>query len=182
MKRNFLIILVIGSVICAFAQACFAQPLSLVLVKQKVKAAVKLIEIEGEAAFAKLKDPNGEFRFSEGKGYIWVHSLSGVMLMHPVQPELVGRDMMAYQDSEGFMFFVAMNKLAKKYGEGWVVYFWPKPGNKRDELKGSFVQLVKNSGKDYIVGCGMYNVSKEYIKSVLPKDIVCDSEFFKTGL
>jgi signal transduction histidine kinase len=181
MKRRPLIIPVISLVIFVLAQACFAQPLSLVLVKQKVKAASELIETEGEAAFDKLKDPNGEFRFCGGKGYVWVHSLSGVMLMHPVQPDLVGRNMADYQDSEGFLFIVAMNKLVKKYGGGWVVYFWPKPGSRKDSLKGSFVQLVKNSGKDYIVGCGMYEVSKEYIKSVFPQDIVCDSELFKTG-
>jgi signal transduction histidine kinase len=177
MKKFFLMVLVTLCVTAFTAGFCFAETLTLALAKEKVKAAAKLIAAEGEAAFPKLKDPNGEFRFAEGKGYVWVHDLSGKMLMHPTQPELEGKNMIDYKDSNGFMFFVAMNRLVTKYGEGWVVYFWPKPGKKTEEIKGSFVSLVNNGGKKYVVGCGMYDINKEYIKSVYPMDTIYDAEF-----
>jgi methyl-accepting chemotaxis protein len=153
----------------------FAQEFSLVLAKEKVQAAVKLVEAEGEAAFPKLKDPNGEFRFANGKGYIWVHSMSGPMLMHPTKPELEGTDALELKDSTGFTFIAAMNVLVRKYGSGWVVYLWPLPGKNTEEYKGSFVKLARYGGKEYVVGCGIYYVSKDYIKSQLPQDVVYDS-------
>jgi signal transduction histidine kinase len=153
----------------------FAQEFSLALAKEKVEAAAKLIEAEGEAAFPKLRDPNGEFRFAGGKGYIWIHSMSGPMLMHPTKPELEGTNALELKDSTGFAFIVAMNVLVRKYGAGWVVYLWPLPGKKTEEYKGSFVKLARYGGKEYVVGCGIYYVSKDYIKSQLPQDLVYDS-------
>jgi methyl-accepting chemotaxis protein len=96
------------------------------------------------------------------------------MLMHPVKPELEGTNATELVDSTGFYFIVAMNNLVKKYGSGWVVYLWPLPGKKTEDYKGSFVKLAKNGGKEYVVGCGMYFVNKDYIKSVFPSDIVID--------
>ena len=151
------------------------EGLSLELAKAKVEAAASLVAAVGEAAFPKLKDPNGEFRFANGKGYIWIHNLQGVMVMHPISPELEGKDMLAYKDSGGFEFFVAMNELVRKHGAGWVVYMWPKPGRKYEELKGSYVKLVSKNGKDYVLGCGMYDINKDYIKAQMPQDIIYDS-------
>jgi signal transduction histidine kinase len=178
MKRKLLMAMLFCSLAAFASKACYAEPLTIELVKQKVKAAAKIIEAEGESAFLKLNAPNGEFRFAEGKGYIWVHDLSGKMLIHPIQPELEGRNMIDYADSNGFKFFVAMNTLVTNHGEGWVVYFWPKPGKNNDSLKGSYVILVKNGGKKYVVGCGMYDINKKFIKSVCPNDIVYDSATF----
>jgi len=182
MEKKLLVILFSFCAITFVAKTCFAETLTLDLAKLKVKAAAKLIEEKGEAAFPELRDPAGEFRFGEGKGYIWVHDLSGKMLMHPTQPELEGTNMLDYKDSSGFAFFISMNEIAKKYGEGWVVYLWPKPGKKIEELKSSYVILAKNADKEYVVGCGMYNVNKEYIKSLYPRDIIYSSENSNEGL
>ncbi|MDD5747351.1 MAG: cache domain-containing protein [Candidatus Omnitrophica bacterium] len=140
------------------------------LVKQKVESAAKLIEVEGEAAFPKLRDKNGEFWFGNDKGYIWVHSLEGTMLVHPAQPELEGTDVQGLKDSSGFKFLKAMNQLVKKHGSGWVVYFWAKPGKKMSDYKASYVKLVHRGNGNYVVGCGMYNVNKEFIQSKFPND------------
>ena len=53
-----------------FTANSFANAMAPQLVKEKATAAAKLIEAEGEAAFAKIKDPKGEFRFADGQGYI----------------------------------------------------------------------------------------------------------------
>lgn len=173
-------ILVFAFLLClCFAwKNAFAEDLSLEVVRAKVLAAAKLIEEQGTDAFLKLRDPNGEFRFGDGKGYIWVHNLSGKMLMHPTKPELESSNMLRDKDSSGFPFIYAMNKLVEKHKEGWVVYLWPKPGKKIEEVKASFVKLVNNQGEDYVVGCGMYAASTEYVQSLFPGDVIYNSTNF----
>jgi len=169
--------------ICAMAIICSAEELTLQLVKDKVNAAVKLFEREGEAAYPKFKDVNGEFRFANGEGYIWIHSLSGIMAMHSTKPSMEGMNQLDYKDSSGFFFFQAMNELVEKKGEGWVIYLWAKPGlNKKEELKSSFVKIAINKGQQYVVGCGLYGVTMEQIKAKFPNDIVCDAEMFNKGI
>jgi signal transduction histidine kinase len=167
--------------LCFAGKVVFAEDLTLDVVKAKVTAAAKLVEEDGTGAFSKLKDSGGEFRFGDGKGYIWVHDLNGQMLMHPTKPELERTNMLNDKDSTGFPFIYAMNKLVEKRKEGWVVYLWPKPGKTIEEIKASFVKLARNQGKDYVVGCGMYAASASYVRTVFPGDVVYDStNFFET--
>lgn len=166
---------------CVVGKIALAEELTLEVAKAKVLAASKLIEEQGADAFSKLRDPNGEFRFGDGKGYVWVHGLNGQMLMHPTRPELERTNMINDKDSTGFPFIYAMNQLVEKHQEGWVVYLWPKPGKKIEEIKASFVSLAKNQGKDYVVGCGMYAASSDYVRSMFPGDVIYDStNFFGT--
>ena len=110
MFKKILLTALVVSLIGYFAGVSFAAGgFSLELAKQKVEEAAKLVESEGEASFAKFRDPNGEFRFANGKGYIWIHSMTGPMLMHPVQPDLEGTNALELKDSTGFYFIVAMN-------------------------------------------------------------------------
>jgi signal transduction histidine kinase len=180
MCRKILVFaLVLG--LCLVGKAAFAEELTLTVVKAKVLAAAKLIEEQGPEAFSKLKDLDGEFRFGDGKGYVWVHSLNGQMLMHPTRPELERTNMLNDRDSAGFPFIYAMNQLVGKNKEGWVVYLWPKPGKKINEIKASFVRLAKSQGKDYVIGCGMYAASSDYVRSMFPGDVIYDStNFFET--
>jgi signal transduction histidine kinase len=164
--------------LCLVGKVVFAEELTLEVTKAKVLAAVKLIEEEGTGAFSKFRDPNGEFRFGDGKGYVWVHGLNGEMLMHPAMRELEHTNMLSDTDSTGFPFIYAMNQLVEKRKEGWVVYLWPKPGQKIEQIKASFVKLANNQGKGYVVGCGMYAASVDYVRSKFPADVIYDSTNF----
>ncbi len=155
-----------------FALTGHAEPLTPELCKAKAKAAAELVKNKGESAFAILQDPNGEFRFGDGKGYVWVHNLDGVMLMHPIKPTLNGKELLDLRDTKGHYLFMGMNELVEEKGEGWVPYVWPKPGEKTSSPKVSYVILVKHGGKDYVVGSGMYDVTAEDIKKLFPQDAV----------
>ena len=153
-----------------------SEPLTPQLCKQKVEAAAKLLQQEGEACFAKLKDPNGEFRFANGKGYVWVHDLNGVMLMHPIKPSLDGKGLLDLADANGTYFFANMNETVEEHGAGWVPYLWPKPGEKKPSPKISYVKLVKHGKKSYVVGSGLYDVTPKDIKKIFPNDFVYSDE------
>jgi signal transduction histidine kinase len=152
------------------ANLCFAGEMSLKLVKQKVNDAVRMLASQGMDGLAELKNPNGEFRFANGQGYIWVHDLDGMMVVHPTQPQLEGTQTIGLQDSRGFKFIVEMNQLVTDSGEGWVAYLWPKPGKNDESSKIAFVKKVSIDGKTYVVGCGMYDIGSADLKREFPND------------
>jgi len=156
----------------SFAGKGFAEDLTPQLCKDKVLAAAKLLEAEGDAALAKIKDPNGEFRFADGKGYIWIHNLDLSMVMHPIKPSLDGKPLGDMRDVNGVYLFVAMNETVEEFGKGWIPYAWPKPGEKESSPKISYCILVTHGDKDYVAGAGMYDVTAEDIKKQFPDDAV----------
>jgi signal transduction histidine kinase len=181
-KKSLFVLGVCFFAIWVTASNCRAEEFTLQLVKEKVNAAVKLFESEGEASYPKFKDANGTFRFANGEGYIWIHSLSGIMVMHSTKPSMEGLSQLDLKDSTGFPFIAAMNQLVEKKGEGWVVYLWAKPGHPNEELKSSFVKIASKNGRKYVVGCGMYGVTIAQIKAAFPNDIVCDAVMFDKGI
>ena len=74
--------------------------------------------------------------------------------MHPINPALDGQDVSNKLDSKGKPFFAEMAKVAKDDGQGFVNYFWSKPGKQGDFPKLSFVKLFKPWG--WVVGMGVY--------------------------
>lgn len=156
----------------AFTAQGFAESLTPQLCKEKVIAATKLLEAEGEAAFAKIKDPEGEFRFADGQGYIWIQDMNAVVLMHPIKPSLDGKDMSGFADKNGTLLFLNFSEICADEGAGWVPYVWPKPGQEATSPKISYVKAVKHGGKDYIAGAGMYDITPDDIKKMFPGDPV----------
>ena len=142
------IILFVGFFIAVyFAGTGFSEPLTPQLCKKKVLAAAKLLEAEGDAAIPKRKDPDGEFRFAGGEGYIWIHNLNNIMVMHPIKPSLDGKPLGDMRDVNGVYLFSAMNETVEDNGKGWIPYAWPKPGQKDSSPKISYCVLVKHGGQ-----------------------------------
>jgi hypothetical protein len=125
----------------------------------KVNEACALLEKEGTAAFPKFSGKGCAFLY-EGT-YIWVHRLeNSEMLVHPIKYKMVGNQMVGLKDANGKRFFVAMNNLVKEKGEGWVEYYWPKPGSQDSTRKISFVKKSKLAdGTEVVVGSGLVNFS-----------------------
>jgi hypothetical protein len=137
------------------------------MIMEKVDEACKLLEKEGQAALPKFKGKNSPFIFAGT--YIWIHSIEGTMLMHPIKHKMNGQALFGFQDSKGKKFFVEMCELCKDKGAGWVDYMWPKPGEKTPVLKVSYVKKAKLDGKDVVVGCGVYDMTLEDIQKATAK-------------
>jgi signal transduction histidine kinase len=176
MMKKFHLLLAASIVLFFAATVLHAESLTPELCKAKAKAAASVLKAEGDAAFDKIKDPNGEFRFADGKGYVWVHDLDGIMLMHPIKPALDGKGLLDMRDVNGVYLFVAMNELVEDKGEGWVPYAWPKPGEEKSSPKISYVVLVKKGDKSYVAGSGMYDVTAADIKAKFPSDAIYEDE------
>src|SRR5882757_4971167 len=50
------------------------------------------------------------------------------MIMHPIKPELDGKDLSDMKDPTGNRLFSGFVDVVKKQGAGFYNYLWPKPG------------------------------------------------------
>ena len=79
----------------------------------------------------------------DGANYIFLGTLDGKVIMHPVTPSLNGKDLSASADPKGFLFFRALMDAARNEGSGVVEYHWDKPGQQEPVAKISYVQLFE---------------------------------------
>ena len=90
----------------------------------------------------------------EGENYFWINDTHPTMVMHPIKPELDGKDLSGVKDSNGKTMFVEMVDAAKTPGGNFVFYLWPKPGKDEPVQKLSFVKAFAPWG--WILGTGIY--------------------------
>lgn len=109
-------------------------------------------ELTEEAAKASVKDFLRASRYAEND-YFWINDLHNSYIMHPMRPELEGKDSGEMQDPSG-KFVMRSIVDAAKSGTGLVEYVWPKPGSTEPIPKMSFVKKV--DGWDWVVGTGVY--------------------------
>jgi methyl-accepting chemotaxis protein len=86
--------------------------------------------------------------------YFWINDMHPTMVMHPMKPELDGKDLTDFKDPTGKAMFVEMVSAAKNPAGGFVYYMWPKPGQDKPMPKLSFVKGFEPWG--WIVGTGVY--------------------------
>ncbi len=94
----------------------------------------------------------GELRY-KGDNYFWINDLHPNMVMHPVRPDLNGKDVSDLKDSNGMALFVEFANVARN-GGGTVNYLWPRPGSDKPVSKSSYVQLFAPWG--WVLGTGVY--------------------------
>ncbi|NCT84964.1 MAG: histidine kinase [Comamonadaceae bacterium] len=86
-------------------------------------------------------------------GYFFVYSLSGRVLMHSRQPELVGQDLWELRDPQGRPTIQQLINRAKA-GGGYVDYLWSKPSSSQLAPKLGYVVAVPEW--DWMLGTGLY--------------------------
>ena len=90
----------------------------------------------------------------ENSGYLFVIDMQSRMIMHPLKPEMNGKDNSNTTDAKGKKMFVEFVNVVKASGQGYVDYYWPKPGVDGPVLKYSHVAGFQPWG--WIVGNGVY--------------------------
>jgi methyl-accepting chemotaxis protein len=61
-----------------------------------------------------------EMRYEGGYEYFWVNDMHPTMVMHPIKPELDGKDLSNFKDPEGKRLFVAFVETVKRHSAGFV--------------------------------------------------------------
>ena len=93
------------------------------------------------------------FRYDQ-KEYFWINDMQPVVVMHPIKPELEGKNVAGAKDPNGKKLFVAFVEEVRRNGAGFVDYLWPKPGHAKPVPKVSYVQGFQPWG--WLVGSGIY--------------------------
>ncbi len=131
---------------------------------------VKLKDVLSEEALKqRLKSIVDATRYGDS-GYFWINDTNAVIIIHPIKPDLNGKDMASYKDQAGKKIFSEFAAVAKKDSEGFVDYVWPKPGFEQPQPKVSFVKLFKPY--NWVIGTGEYvsdvssKIQEEALKTI----------------
>jgi len=119
--------------------------------KAMVKRAAAYVKYQGrQKALEEIGKARGQF--DKGEMYVFAYDMQGVMLAHPKNPELVGKNLVDVPDSDGKLFRKEIVQKARSKGWGWVDYKYLNPETKELEYKTTYCQAVA----DLIVCCGTY--------------------------
>ncbi len=86
--------------------------------------------------------------------YVFITDLNARIIMHPLKPQLDGKDMRNAADPSGFKLFQAFADIARSQGEGRVNYIWAHPKHGEPVPKISYVKRFEPW--DWIIGTGVY--------------------------
>jgi len=125
-----------------------------------VDEAVSKVKQKGEGAFADFAIKDSKWR--KGDTYIFVLDMKGTFYAHE-NPDMVGKNYIDLKDKNGKPI---VKWLIQKAGSekhcGWTHYLWVKPGQTVPTWKTTYVRLAQTpSGKEYVVGCGLYDMKME---------------------
>jgi cytochrome c len=117
-----------------------------------VERGVSLMKAKGKDELMRriaAKDPE----FMQGSLYVYVRDMkTGVVLAHPANPGIVGKDLTEVPDTNGKKYRLDILKLAAKEGKGWVDYTYRNPANGKIEPKTTYILRVD----DIVLEAGIY--------------------------
>lgn len=86
-------------------------------------------------------------------GYFFLYDMSGRNLMHPRQPELMGRNLWEMRDAQGQPIIQQLIAKARE-GGGYVQYVWQKPSSQQITPKLGYVIALPRW--NWMLGTGLY--------------------------
>jgi methyl-accepting chemotaxis protein len=102
------------------------------------------------AALAAVKG----LRYDNAKEYFWINDMHPNIVMHPIKPELDGKDASDMKDPTGKKIFVEFANASRNGKGGFVGYLWPKAGSQAPVPKISYVKGFEPWG--WVIGSGIY--------------------------
>jgi cytochrome c len=114
--------------------------------------AMGLVKSKGKDEMIKrinAKDPD----FCQGELYIGMRDIkTGIMLAHPYNPSIVGKDLTDVPDANGKKYRREIIETASAKGKGWVDYQYKNPKSGKIEPKTTYVLKVD----DVVLEAGLY--------------------------
>ncbi|NHZ95747.1 cache domain-containing protein [Massilia sp. CCM 8734] len=123
------------------------------------KDAIAMVERGAALIMAKGKDElvkkiNAKDKdFVRGELYLDMRDLqTGIVLAHPINPSIVGKDLIDVPDASGKKYRRDIINLGQSKGKGWIDYLYKNPTNGKIEPKSTYIQRVD----DVILEAGIY--------------------------
>lgn len=110
-------------------------------------------ELDEAQAQQAAKDAVAAIRY-DNSNYVFISDINANVVMHPVKPELNGKDLSNMTDPDGVYVFRSFAEIAKTQGEGRLNYRWPHPQHTDPVAKISYVKQFPAWG--WVIGTGVY--------------------------
>jgi signal transduction histidine kinase len=126
-----------------------------------VREGATVLEEQGERAYPEFRKKGS--KWFRDDTYFFVYTMDGTRVFHAANPASEGQNVTGLKDILGRPIGkMILAAAASPSGEGWVHYMYPEPGDIFPAWKSTFVkQVTFPSGKQYVVGCGIYNMQMD---------------------
>jgi signal transduction histidine kinase len=145
-----------------------------------VEEAAGLVERKGESAFAEFRRKGS--KWLNDQHYLFVYALDGTCVFHPIEPELIGKNLMDLRDMDGKPVIQFLTEVGLKPGRNagsWIFYLWPDKAGLMPLWKSAYIRKVlAPDDKTYLVGSGVYNIKIE--RSFVEERVRMASELLQT--
>jgi cytochrome c len=119
--------------------------------KGLVEKALAYYQTNGkEKALKEFNTPGNQF--VKGELYVFAYDMTGTIIAHPINPKLVGMNVLETPDVDGKLFRKDIITLAKKSGTGWVDYKYKNAKSGKIEQKTTYL----SKAEEIIICCGAY--------------------------
>ncbi len=141
-----------GTLLCLIAAAAFsAEPTEKDAIAMAEKGAAYMKANGKEAMMKKIsaRDPD----YVQGSLYVDIRDIhTGIVLAHPINPSIVGKDLVDVPDANGKKYRREIIELAQTKGKGWVDYMYKNPDSGKIEPKTTYILRVG----DAVLEAGIY--------------------------
>jgi cytochrome c len=148
MKKLFAVSVLVLIVLFLVGNAMAAGPAK-GQAKEMVQKAIKFLKDNGKE---KTLEAITGGKFLEAELYVFAYSTEGVLIAHPVNKSLIGKNLLDVPDDAGKLFRKEIVMKAKKSGSGWVDYKYKNPKTEKIEHKTTYFKRIN----DIIFCCGIY--------------------------
>jgi len=102
----------------------------------------------------------------DDNNYFWINDFHPRSIVHPIKPEIEGKDMSENKDATGKLLYLAFVDVVKTREAGFIDYKWVKKAGEAGMPKIAYVQGFRAWG--WIVGTGIYidDVDREFLREV----------------
>ncbi|MDQ8033868.1 MAG: methyl-accepting chemotaxis protein [Bordetella sp.] len=101
-------------------------------------------------------------------GYVTLTDAQSNIVVHPINASLNGKNMSSFRDAKGGALYGDIARAGSSTaGNGYIEYWWPRPGAKEASPKLGYVQRYKPFEWDIIVGTYMDDIEATFQRSLL---------------
>ena len=110
----------------------------------------------------------GQLRYAGGAGYITSITTDSVVLNNPASPGINGKNMAAFQDAKGSYLYRSIAAVgASAQGNGYLTYWWPRPGAKEPSEKLAYAKRSTSWNWDLIAGDYVDDIQQAFIATII---------------
>ncbi|OBY85269.1 methyl-accepting chemotaxis protein [Delftia sp. JD2] len=110
----------------------------------------------------------GQLRYAGGAGYITSITTDSVVLNNPASPGINGKNMAGFQDAKGSYLYRSIAAVgASAQGNGYLTYWWPRPGAKEPSEKLAYAKRSTSWNWDLIAGDYVDDIQHAFIATII---------------